>query len=447
MEMGVLALFAGVSGSALADRATTLGGLVIKSDDGNFVGSLGGRIQFDYTGISPDKNSVFDSGAAEDDSGFYFRRVYISLAGQIYGWRYRIDEDISNTSNPAAGFNDVYAAHDLWQFGTVRLGQTKPWRSLDELTPNTDTLFTSRDVVSAVGLLGGRDYQQGVFYRYTHAHTLLPDDNAWAGFSVYSLNKAGASTDQGTGTSTQGIGYNFRAAYAPILHADRWLHVGANYSSDHADNGAKLTSGSTDWYSYKGLTQNIVSFAGTQPATNPTTAEIAGGDNPNVVTIIGELGGAFGPGFLQGEYGEAKFRQPTALSATVPNIQTVEAFDIQGSFFFTGETRGYDPSIATSIAPKPQHTFGAVELAARYDFIRNRDLPKGDTTVCAPAVGKIPAGSTIDKCAISTITVGLNYYVNSSVKFMVDYDFGKFDLGSAGADKPDALNARFQLVF
>ena len=447
VRYAVLTAFVGASTSALADRATTLGGLVIKSDDGNFVGSLGGRVQFDYTGISPDKGSSFDSGAAENDSGFYFRRVFISLAGQVYGWRYRIDEDISNTKNPASGFNDVYISHDLGNYGTVRIGQTKPWRSLDELTPNTDILFTNRGVVSAVGLLGGRDFQQGVFYRYNHGHTLLADDNAWAGASVYSLNRAGATTDQGTGTSTQGLGYNARLAYAPIVKEDRWAHVGVNVSSDHADNGARLTSGSSDWYSYQGLTQNIASLAGTQPATTPTLAKINGGDNPSATTVIGELAGAFGPAFVQAELGQTKLRQSIPVSATSPDRQTVMARSVEASYYLTGETKTYDTSIATSRSTKPRHSYGAVELAARYDFIENRDLPAGNTTVCAPAVGKIPAGTVIDKCAISTVTLGVNYYVNPYVRLTLDYDIAKFDLGAAGTDKPKALNARFQMAF
>ncbi len=433
--------------AALADSARTLGGLVIESEDGNFVFSLGGRVQFDYTGILPDKHSDFDSGAAENDSGFYFRRVFLSLSGKVYGWRYRIDEDISNTSNPAAGFNDVYVSHDLWSYGTIRLGQTKPWRSLDELTSNNDIVFMNRNAVSAVGLFGGRDYQQGLFYRYFKDGAFINGDSAWAGASVYSLNKAGASTNQGTGTPTQGIGYNARLAYAPIVKPTEWLHVGATFSSDHADNGAKLNAGSTDWYSFKGVSQNLASLGGTQPATSPTSTEIAGGNNPSVTTFTGELSGVYGPAYFQGEIGQAKFRQHTASASSGPNQQTVDAFSVLGSVYLTGESKVYDTNIATMKAPKPIHPYGAVELAVRYDFIKNHDLPDANTTVCKPAVGAIPTGTTIDNCSISALSFGVNYYINSAVRVMVDYNRAEFDLGSAGKDKPDSVNARFQLAF
>ena len=433
---------------ALADSASTLGGIVVRSDDGNFVASLGGRVHFDYTGILPDRQSGFDSGSAENVSGFYFRRVYISLVGRIYGWRYRIDEDIANTSSPAGGLQDVFVSHDIGQYGTVRIGQTKPYRSMEELISNNDKIFTDRNVNSATGLLGGRDYQQGVFFRYSRPSAFRTSDNAWSGVSVYSLNKAGASTDQGTGTPTQGIGYNGRLAYAPVLLQRQWIHVGASYSSDHADNGARLTSGDSVWYSYKGVSQNLASMAGTQPATTPTAANISGGNNPDVTTVAGELAGAFGPLYLQGEIGTARFRQGTSPKAGVPNEQAVVAWSAEASFYPTGESKRYDTTIASYASPTPLHPWGALELAVGYNFIRNRDIPPGDTgAVCAPALGAIPAGSRITRCDLSYWTAGINYYANANVRLMLDYYAGTFDLGEAGRDRPKAVNTRMQIWF
>jgi phosphate-selective porin OprO/OprP len=459
-KIATAACFLGAAsfGTAWADSAQTLGGIVVRSDDGNFIGSLGGRIHFDYSGIIPDKSSPFDSGAVENDSGFYFRRVYITLTGKVYGWRYRIDDDISNTSNPANGFQEMFISHDIGKYSTVRIGQTKPWRSLDELSSNNEIETTGRNIMSATGLFGGRDYQQGVFYRYSHPGTFRGSDLLWSGISVYSLNKAGTSTDQGTGTPTQGIGYNARLAYAPIATERAWLHFGATYSSDHADNGAALTSGSSDWYSYKGLTQNLVSLKGTQPGcftvttTNPvactsTTAEIVGGNNPDAVTVTGELAGAFGPGFLQAEFGQAKFRQPVPTKTGIPNEQTADAFAIVGSFYVTGETKRYDQSIASYATPKPLHEYGALELVAGYDSIRNRNIPPKDTSVCAPAAGAIPSGHDITKCELHYYTAGLTYYANTNVRFMLDYYYGTFDLGNSGSDRPKSINARMQLAF
>lgn len=453
IRYGLLAVVAsfGVTGTVYADSAKTLGGIVVTSDDGNFVGSLGGRIHFDYTGIMPGKGSGFDSGAGETDSGFYFRRVFISLSGRIYGWRYRIDEDISNTSNPAAGFQDLYISHDIGDdYGTVRIGQTRPWRGVDYLVSNNDKIFTERNVNTDSGLYGNRAFELGVFYRYSHHLGLLSHDNFWGGVSVYSLNNAGSTTDQGTGTPTQGLGYNARIAYAPIAKPGEWLHFGANFSSDHADNGSTLSAGSSVWYSYKGITQNVVSMKGTQPATTGTLANIPGGNNPSQNTLLGEVAATFGPVYFLAEGGGAIFRQPT-FSATNPNKQRIYSYAVETSLYLTGESKIYDAAVGSYASPKPLHSFGAIEVALGYDTIANTSLPKGDTgatgAACAPALGSIPKGTTITRCQISYGIAGINYYANSNMRFMLDYNYGVFNLGDAGKDIPRALNARFQLAF
>ncbi len=430
-------------GTALADSASTHGGIVVKSDDGNFLASLGGRVHFDYTAIMPDKGNSFDSGAAENYSGFYFRRIFLSLSGKIYDWRYRIDEDVSNSSSPAAGLQDVFISHDIGDYGTVRIGQTKPWRGMEELVSNNDKIFTERNVNSSTGLFGGRDFQQGVFYRYSRAEAFRSQDHAWVGISVYSLAKAGA-----VGTASPGFGYNARIAYAPIATTGAWTHAGASYSSDHAQGGAKLSAGDSVWYSHKSVAQNLAGLAGTQTASSPSGAVEGSNNNPTVDTVAFELAGALGQGYLQAEYGLARFRQPVSANPGVPNEQTVYAYSVEGSFYVTGESRRYDTTIASYASPKPAHGYGAVEVAVGYNFIRNRDVPAGDTgAVCAPSAGSIPSGTRITKCDLSYITAGVNFYANSNVRLMLDYYYGTFDIGNAGMDTPRAINARLQIAF
>ena len=83
--------------AAYADTPTTKGGLTIKSDDGRFEATVGGRIHFDGVMLNADDSQT----ANNENSGFYFRRVFITLKGKAYGWSYQIDEDISNVSSKA----------------------------------------------------------------------------------------------------------------------------------------------------------------------------------------------------------------------------------------------------------------------------------------------------------------------------------------------------------
>ena len=412
--------------AAHADTASTTGGIVIRSEDNKFDAVLGGRLHFDFNDIYPDKGSKFDSGAAENTGGFFFRRLYLTLGGDLYGWHYYFEEDLANSTSPASGLQDAWISHSFFGYGNILFGQHKPWRSFDEITSNNEILFLERDVISANGIFGGRDYQDGIFYKYQQKKLLRDGDNFFGGWSVYSLAKAGQP-------STQGIGYNARLAYAPLLHERSWLHLGASWSSDHADNANKLSAGYSSYYARQGTGQNVVSLAG-------TTA----GSNPHADTYTAELAGAWGPLYLNGEYAEARYSQPGQAS------QTVDAYTVQASWTITGESKPYKAEEAVIRSARPLHPYGALELALRYDHERNRDLPANNSKVCAPsapATFTLPAGTAIDRCDISSMTLGLNYYANPAVRFLLDYTLGEVDLGSAGKDRPRALSGRVQLVF
>jgi phosphate-selective porin OprO/OprP len=410
--------------AAQADTASTTGGIVVRSEDNKFDARLGGRIHFDFNDLYPDKGSRFDSGAADNNGGFFFRRLYLTLGGTLYDWHYYIEEDLANTS--VSGLQDAWFGHKLFGNDALLFGQHKPWRSFDEITSNNEILFLERNVLSANGIFGGRDYQDGVFYKYQQKGLIGGEDNFFGGWSAYSLNKNGQN-------STQGIGYNGRLAYAPLLRERAWLHLGASYSSDHADNGNKLSAGYSTYYAKQGVAQNLVSLAGN-----------AGGNNPRVATVTAELAGALGPLYLNGEYAQACFSQPGQAD------QTVDAFSAVGSIYLTGETKPYRAEEAVIRSARPLHPYGALELAARYDYARNRSLPAGNTKLCAPTAPAgftPPADTAIDSCKLSSLALGVNYTVNPAVRFMLDYTLGEVDLGGAGKDRPKALSGRMQLVF
>jgi len=422
---GIATMLLAAAWAAQADTTSTTGGIVVRSEDGQFDAAIGGRIHFDFNDLYPDKGSRFDSGAVDNTGGFFFRRLYLTLGGDLYGWRYYVEEDLANTGSPAAGLQDAWIGHRLLG-GLLFIGQHKPWRSFDEITSNNEILFLERDVISANGIFGGRDYQDGVFYKYQRKGLLHGADNFFGGWSVYSLAKGGQP-------STQGLGYNARLAYAPLLRDRAWLHLGGSWSSDHADNGNKLSAGYTTYYARQGAAQTVAAFTGT-----------ALGANPHADTWTGELAGALGPLYLNGEFAEARFSQPGQSG------QTVDAYALQASWYLTGESKPYRAEDAAIRAARPLHSYGALELALRYDHERNRDLPAGNAKVCAPSAPAgftPPAGGAIDRCSLSSMAVGVNWYLNPAVRLMLDYTRGEVDLGSAGKDQPRALSGRVQLVF
>lgn len=400
-KWALAAALVGVTGVAFADKAETKGGLKIKSDDGKFDMGIGGRIHFDANVINRDKGSTFGSGAAGGEgSGLFFRRVFLTLVGDLYGWGYHIDEDINSGSSPAAGFNDVWLTKS-WGPSAIYIGQHKPWRSFDEMMSNNEIVTIERNVTSANGVFGGQDFMEGLFYRYA-AHGLF------VGLSGYSLAKAGQS-------ATQGAGGNFRVAFAPINSAGALLHVGVTYSKDHADKVGGFggfSSGYSTYYGKQGKGQNVYSLAG------DATAD----------TWSAEAAGIMGPVYLNGEYVSRKFKQNGAAD------QKVDAFSVTASYYVTGESKIYKAGDAAIGSATPKNDFGAVELVAQYNTIKNKD----NFGAC---------GGTATACKVGNLTFGVNYYVASNVRFMLNYIIGSNDHGAAGKDKPKTLAARAQIAF
>jgi len=409
----IAAVLAAAAPAAYADSASTKGGLTIKSDDGRFEATIGGRIHFDGTMLDTDSSTVGNN----EKSGFYFRRVFITLKGKAFGWMYNIDEDISNVATsasatsqagPGAGFNDVWLAKTFLENNTVYFGQKKPWRSLDEIASNNDTVFMERNALSANGLFGGRDFTDGVYYKYAA-------NGLFIGASGYSNTKVGKG-------NTEGTGGNVRVAYAaPLMGEGSILHVGATYSADQFDLGGgnvgygNPTAGYATSYGKSGVGFNVFNGFGTGTTLSGKAD-----------TWTAEAMGIVGPVFVQAEYGSAKYKK----DGDANDGQKVDAFSVTASWVVFGGARTYKAADATYGAVKINGVDGALELGARYDDIKNKDTD----------------------AKVSAVTLGANYYFNPNVRFMVDYSLAKADSPAtnvvAGATtKPKALMARAQIAF
>ncbi len=485
----VVSLFFGIvaNDAVQADTASTTGGIRIRSDDGAFEANLGSRLHFDVVSLSPDSGAFhgtaskyYGSSSLDNTSGAYLRRAFLSLSGKLYGWEYKIDEDLmggeagsgtsstttttnscdttktaststdiacttgagkpgvlsttstttTTTFTPAAGFQEVYVAHSFFSGGTIYIGQHKPWRSFEEAQSNNETLFMERPITSGSGILA-RDYQDGVFYKYVNQ-----DLNLWAGASGYSLSKAGQS-------STEGVGGNGRVAWAPINQQGQLVHVAFSYSSDHADNGSAIAPKYT-YGGYKLGTTDSFTFAS---YGSRTSSSVFANATANIWT--GELAGIYGPAYLEAEYAHETLGAD-AVGATAASGSNLSAYDVQTSYFLTGESKSYRLSEAVVAGnPKPLHAYGAVELKARYEYARNGNATSGNAgKACSVTTNNaLPASPAVSKCSVADWALGVNYYVNPNVRFMLDYIKARADLGNAGKDEPQTIALRTQINF
>jgi phosphate-selective porin OprO/OprP len=443
---------AGLSGAAWADTTETKGGFTIKTDDGRFSMNIGGRIHFDGVLLNPDSDSPFGSNTTapvnfKDRSGVFFRRIYLTLKGSAYGWNYKIEPDfcgsggtttstttvstpgpdgvtgtaddgkttvvsaVSDDANTCREFNfqDIYLSTTLGP-GELMFGQRKRYAGMEEITSSNEITVMERPFTTANGLFAGRDFQSGVFYSASWDHFTA----SGAGFS---LSNARASVDSANG-ATRGWGYNARGTWAPLNADGNVVHFGTSYSSDKPQGGGSVAA--------------TVRYAG---RLGPTQTLGASAFGANTWTL--EAATAEGPFYAQLEYGHESFAQGSAPS----DPGSVKAYSVMTSFFVTGETKPYNKKDGLFKSPKPNHDFGAVELVARYEQAKNSDNPaQCGANLLTPAV-------VATDCKVTDITVGANWYLNPSVRFMLNYIMGKDDRGAAGEDSPKALTARAQFSF
>jgi phosphate-selective porin OprO/OprP len=382
-------------------------------------------LEFDGYYDNNDNRSKIGSGVAGSDSSdsFRFRRAWLTLAGNVYSFDYHVDYDfVANTLQRA------WISHEVLPHGTLYIGQDKPWASLDEIASDTETPFLERNIASSSGINSVATYTNGLYYAWNN-RLFTEEDNVWIGLSGSSLHKQSGGAD----SSTQGTAFNARVAYAPIVEKNRWLHFGVSFINANAAAGSTTAGTNALLVSYV-YGNHFDSDEKLTLANYPVSST---GTRPHSNTLGGELAAAYGPGYLQAEYDDAKFHE-----AGEPD-NTVKAYSVTGAVMLTGETRPYKPGDASYGGITPGHAYGAWELAVRYEKARNDGNDGVFKGLALPGVKASLA--TLDQ--VTLISAGVNYYPNAHVRFMLDYEHGKADLGKAGTDSPNTVEARAQLTF
>lgn len=445
-KLSALAAALAFSGAASADPAETKGGIKIKTEDGRFEATVGGRIHFDGYVLDNDTDSGFGSSSLIERGGFAFRRTYLTLTGKLYGWKYKFEHDFAAQSATApstingSGFRELWVSTNLGP-GELTIGQFKPYRGMEELTSSNEITMIERPVTSATGIYAGRQFLMGVGYKGIVADQF--------GYGVHAMGLGAANT------TTEGSAYGGRLYWFPMTSDGAAVHVGLSANVDDADTGSLAP---TPAYGYAGRRGPVATF-GTAGASNNTTSR-PNTDNAQQ-TLALELGASFGPITLQTEYATASLDN-THFDINDPSKQLdsdVDAFYVMGSWFVTGETAVYKKDRGAFGKPKPASDGGAWELVARFESIENKD-ENATNGICTLTTGALPVttpafavpsttasqASAATECKATTMSVGANWYVNPNVRFMLNYYVGKADVGTA-EDKPKAITLRTQLSF
>jgi len=172
-----------------------------------------------------------------------------------------------------------------------------------------------------------------------------------------------------------------------------------------------------------------------------TTATLANGQRTRIGPQFYWYAGRFG---LIGEYTTESqdVARTTPAGRTTASLDT-SAWQLQASWFITGEEEGFRGFKPNSVFSLDNHTWGAFELVARYHELDPDDdaFVGGAASFADPAVAARKA---------SAYGLGLNWYLNENLKWVLDYEQTSFDGGAAGgADREDekVFLTRFALGF
>jgi phosphate-selective porin OprO/OprP len=403
----------------------------IASPDGNFKFALRSVIQFDAAtySISPDR--------ADNDlgSGTNLRRARLGFDGSAFkDWNFALWAEFGGSGGEAAGLNQAFIEYAGFRpFGPdvefrIRGGAWATPTGLEDATSNTDSLFLERGAAAElVRNLAGGDGRAGL--------GVFAAGQRWYGSAVLTGKTVGVAA---TPEFDQQSGYLLRGAINPVHSEDLDLHLGANW-------------------------QGIIQAADT--AQGPAKAQVlrlrerpeirvdggrlvdTGNINAGGLRALGLEGGAsFKNFYAAGEYFKIKVDR-NAPSLFDPKFS---GWYVQGAWTLTGEHRAWSSANGGFRGIKPNRNFdrkkgdwGAFEVGARYSVLDLNDR-EGAAGAATPA-GGIRGGEQ------KITTVGLNWYPNTVVRFLLDYQWIKVDRLSATGGNLDTdanvISLRSQVAF
>lgn len=354
--------------------------------------SLGGNLQYDANAFSGDG---YNGAALEDDDawrrqelGVTLRRKGVYDLGVTYDFQAKSWNDVALRVETKALFG-----HDL---GKLRIGQMK-----------VPLGFEGNTATRAVSFLEASLPTQA-FYENRRSGI------DWAFERDRYLVNAGYFFESDLLGNNKGDTSAVRVAWTPRKAAGDVLHLGVAASREQPDsevNGLGVTvHPSVRWRAKPEAALTAVRLVDSGTLTRVDHIDRTGLE---VLWIRG-------PWSVQGEY----LHQSTSRDLGLPSYSADGAY-LFGSWFVTGESRGYSGGNVAN--PKPKAAHGAVELLARYSRI---DLDSDG----------IAGGRQSDW------TLGANWYLTQYFKFQANYVKTDATRGAFSAD-PSVFELRAQLHF
>jgi phosphate-selective porin OprO/OprP len=404
-----------------ASRTATAGagpdGFFLRSADGKFSIKLRGYTQFDSRWLT--------KGEDVGDDTFVFRRVRPFVEGTVFEFiDFRVMPDFANST---ATLFDAYVNFRYLTQLQVEAGKFKPPLGLERLQSATATMFIERGFPTL--LVPSRDLGGMV-------HGELAN-----GFFTYQIGgfngvRDGGTQDIDTDDGKDVVGRVFVHPFRPL--GNQWLDgfgIGAAGSWGRIDEQAPAS------FRTIAASGNYFAYRGADTGAAPVFAAVAGeGErirwSPQAYWYAGPIG-------VLGEYVVSEqdlHRDLIAGGVTAAKDELRHtAWQAAVSVALTGENASYKGLIPASPFDPFKGTWGAFEIAGRYNEI---DFDADSFPVFAnPATSATRAQGW---------TVGLNWYLNRYVRVMANFDHTWFNGGAPnGKDRAteDTILTRLQLSY
>jgi phosphate-selective porin OprO/OprP len=387
----------------------------IASADGNFRVAVRGLFQYDVADYAQDDPAVPDNrradaaNAGDLNSGGNFRRARIGVEGTVFrDWNYALTYEMGGSGSESAQLNQAYVEYAGWKpWETAaavrfRIGAWATPAGLEDAANNTESLFLERAAAAElVRSIAGGDGRTGA--------GVFANGDRWYWSGVLTGAVVGNS-----GEFDEQTGYLARAAFLPWRGSNYGLHAGVNITGviDPADTDASPAD------------QQRLRLRERPELRNDGARFVdTGAISADGLTAYGlELGGFWNNVYVAGEVFQLDLAR--AGPGSDPEFG---GWYLQGAWTLTGENRRWNASSGGFQGIRPAAPFnpaeghwGAWEIAARYSVL---DLNFHEGALGGAAL----ANDTVRGGEQTVTTLGLNWYVNNTVRFLLNYQWAEVD--------------------
>ena len=375
-----------------------MNGLVVRSADTNFLMNIHGYVQADGRFYLNEHNPANDT--------FLLRRVRPIFEGTVYNrfdYRFMPDFGSGNVNSSSAANNamldDAYLNARLWPQIQVQAGKFKSPVGLERLQSTAELLFIETGYATQLT----PNYDLGV-----ELHNNL--FNSPISYAIGIFNGAIDAGSLDVDTSDGGKDVAGRLFFQPFLRSDsdalNKLGFGVGGSAGHHDGAVPSykTPGQQTFFSYA----STVKAAGEQYRIDP------------------QLFYYWGPFGIIGEYIVSSQEVQASGSKSTERFNH-QAWQVEASYFLTRDNNSFRSTSRNAFRPLQNFNFGsggwgAFEVVARV----------GQLSLDKAAFPKYATSSSAQQA--TSWGVGLNWYLNSNIRFYLDFETTYFENGSKAKD-------------